>query len=582
MPPTSRAIANDVAAATLSRRAQREISQIMQDIRVTLKRLTNLECSSLAVMDGDSVDAIKDLYYVISNEDPMNVQPARKLLHQQHVVRSSLLPILSMVNADVQGAQENQKRWSVCLYHTFRAISAMMTPIVPDNDLLKPGCALDDLLFQTRVDLVRAPNALCAIVQLLQYYVERKAEKMARFAPAEESKIEDARMENILTFFRNILSPPRATPGQESHINTRDAQLHLAIVGVLHDSDLYATMSVLFGDRSEARGHLTRLVFVVADVYRHTFRLATPKEVAVYALHTPTGVPGMKVEKVEATAVEKNKEPNSEDEAPAVPDKPTKPPLENPEDVITAQEPKKKSVFDFLNDPSDDNDEEDELAKALKEEETKLKAENESQRRASRATDRLNRRSATLRDAMQRERAFIGGAAAVTTSARWTNKYSGGFTVVKKEAPAADKGDNDVSGVISIPASTKERKAQSFSKAVVDARKAVDKRRTGPLKDMRANFQLNSDILCTSAGKKARIAVDSRIKQRRRKARICRSRGGRSSRLYRWLLDFTARKSSSGISIRKKVREILRFRSPMDRSLKQSPRISAHWGARGV
>eukprot|EP00171_Calliarthron_tuberculosum_P018580 IDg18580t1 len=91
---------DDVEAATLSRRALSEISQITQDVRMTQKRLSELDCAPLAVMDADAVDAIKDLFYVVSNEDPLNVMPARKLLCDQHVVATCLLPLLAAVNSD--------------------------------------------------------------------------------------------------------------------------------------------------------------------------------------------------------------------------------------------------------------------------------------------------------------------------------------------------------------------------------------------------------------------------------------------------------------------------------------------------
>ncbi len=405
-------------AAKLSRRALQEISQITQDVRLTLKRLEQPDSSPLAVVDGDAVDAIKDLYYVVNKEDPNNVMPARKLLCEQNIVSGCLLPLLAGINGDTT-AQENQKRWSVCLYHTFRVLSILSVPVLPSNELLKPGCVMDSLLMDIRVQLVREPRAIEAIVALLQYYIDRKAEKQARFAPAEESKIEDARIENILRFFRNVLMPPRTD--RQNELKSRDFGVHLALVGVLFEADLYSTLAILFSSREEACGQLTDIVYTVADIYRYTYRLSSPKEIAACS---------RKRSRLEQTIVHA---------APSVP-------ADNP-----AGEP--ESVFDLPSAPDADNPHFEAPAK-------------KPLLPRRHAVDARSRRGTNLRDAMKRERSLLGGSRAVTTSARWSNRHSGGFTaVVSKPANGQNAQENrsatDTSGNLLV-------------KRVVAARDAVD------------------------------------------------------------------------------------------------------------
>lgn len=454
---------------------------IMQDIRLTLKRLSNLDCAPLAVMDADAVDAIKDLYYVVSNEDPLNVQPARKLLHEQHVVATCLLPLLAAIDSDTNAA-ENHKRWSVCLYHTFRALSALTTPVHPENELLKPGCSLDTYLIDARVELVRRPRAVQAVVALLQYYVERKADKMARFAPAEESKVEDARIENILAFFRHILAPPRTTKDRKTAIAARDVPIHFALVGVLHEADFYSTITVLFSASDEARGHLTKLVFVVAEVLKNTFRLSSAKEVASYSLLTPKQE--IKKEKIDPACGDSKPEPASEPE-----DGEAKQPETVEDDEITeGPNPKQKSVFD------------DDFSDAEAEPESKPKPEQKQPNAPrNRQLERRQRRAAGLREAMLRERKLIGGSRAVVKSARWTNKHSGSFIAVRQSTDPGSAGGSSASGSL-----------KAFAKPIVGGASAVEQSASGPLAELRASFQLSSDLLGAATAAKPRIARDTR------------------------------------------------------------------------
>lgn len=448
---------NDIQAATLSRRALNEITQITQEIRVTLKRVTELDSAPLAVCDADAVDAIKDLFYVMSNEDPLNAMPARKLLCEQRVAVSCLLPLLSAVNADTS-VGENSKRWSVVQYHTFRALSQMCAPIPKENEFLRAGCSLDILLLDMRVALVRSSGALEAIVALLQYYVERRAEKQARFAPAEECRVEDARIENILVFFRNILAPPRSQPQHLRTVRERDRPIHLALIAVLQEADLYATLAILFSSREEARGQMTRLVFTVAEIYRHSYRYSSPKEIAAYAAK-------LKME----THTKLDAKPSVEF-------------LTGVKDTEKETE-QKCSVFDFLNNDSPPKSSENAAPKNVPKRNTAL--------------EKRNRRGAALREAMQRDRTLLGGTRAINSSVRWTNRHSGGFTTVARSS----SGDNARARAEAAASSgTQNGKAVNpFAKCVVAARTAVQQSNDiGPAAALRRSAQLNSDLLCAT------------------------------------------------------------------------------------
>lgn len=143
MPPKNEDTSN--AAATLNAETQRALSQVLQDIRTTVAHLCVPGVSPLAVLDGTAVDALKDMYYIVNTEDPLNAMPARRLIMEQRVVKSALLPLVNAVHSD-PAAQRNQKRWSVPMYQTLRLLSVLSIPVAKDNEFLKPGCNLDSYL----------------------------------------------------------------------------------------------------------------------------------------------------------------------------------------------------------------------------------------------------------------------------------------------------------------------------------------------------------------------------------------------------------------------------------------------------
>eukprot|EP00178_Gracilaria_changii_P004619 TRINITY_DN1749_c0_g1_i4.p1 TRINITY_DN1749_c0_g1~~TRINITY_DN1749_c0_g1_i4.p1 ORF type:complete len:1421 (-),score=296.05 TRINITY_DN1749_c0_g1_i4:5124-9386(-) len=263
-------------AATLSSRQKQILSQILEDIRTNVQHLSLPDVNPLSATDATAVDALKDLYYMLNVEDPLNALPARQYVFASRTVQTLLHPIINALHSH-SSATQNQKRWSVPTYQALRTLCVLTTPIPDTNQFLPRGCALDSHRAELRSFLAHHPAVLDAMVTLLQYYLERKAAKLDDLASAESCRLEDARIDNILTFFRNILSPPRAKPGDPSLVT--DVGIHLALVAALHKVDFYATLSVLYASPSpeEMRLHTTATVFLTADIYAFTLRHSTPK-----------------------------------------------------------------------------------------------------------------------------------------------------------------------------------------------------------------------------------------------------------------------------------------------------------------
>ncbi|PXF41145.1 hypothetical protein BWQ96_09177 [Gracilariopsis chorda] len=259
---------------TLSDRQRDLLSQIVQDIRITVQHLALPKVNPLSATDATAVDALKDLYYMLNVEDRLNALPARQHVFASKTVQTLLHPIIVALNSHPT-AQQNQKRWSVPTYQALRTLCVLTSPIPDANQLLPRGCALDSYHSELRAFLAENPGTLDAMVSLLQYYLERKAAKLEALSSAEACKLEDARIDNILTFFRNILAPPRAKPGDP--IMLTDAGIHLALVAALHKSDFYATLSILFDSAQDMATHTITTVFLTADIFAYTYRHSTPK-----------------------------------------------------------------------------------------------------------------------------------------------------------------------------------------------------------------------------------------------------------------------------------------------------------------
>lgn len=489
-------------AVVLSARALHELSQVTQDIRSTVARVAVPSVSALAVVDAAAVDAVKDLYYMLNIEDPMNAMPARKLLGDRQIVASALLPLLAAVHSD-PAADANPKRWSVPIYQVLRLLSLLSIPISRDNVLLKPGCNLDAQLLQMRADLSAAPRAVHALVALLQYYIERKADKTASFATAEQSKVEDARIDNLLRFFRNILAPPR--DGVTPDFVFRDRGVHFALVGALVDADFYSTLVILFSSREDAQAQYTDLVYTVADIYAHTYRHSTPADIASYSSRNRFANTGKRVM------------PGKENVTPSA-GKSTA--------MVHKLAPSRKkhvSVFDKLRDDASVADAADIADATVKPRRERIHQAYEPKGNASTA-------AAGLRAAMQRERSLIGGGRAVTATARWTSRYSGGFQAMKKapnsvaaESAAAQRqqtssgagGPQSGSGGQTQQTQRARNVANAFSKnavskRVVSAHHFTKKNNTGSEQVFQEGMLVTSEMLCLlSTKRRSKIVIAS-------------------------------------------------------------------------
>ena len=453
---------NSISPATLNDKTLHALSQVLQDIRTTVSHSSLPGISPLAVVDDTAVDALKDLFYTVNSEDPLNAMPVRRLIGEQHIVKSALLPLVAAIDGDPT-SHRKRKRWSVCVYQTLRILSVLSIPITKDNEFLKPGCNLDLHFHKFRADIACNRPALHAFVSLLQYYINRKAEKQDALAPAEESQLEDARIDNILCFFRNILSPPRAQVGDD--ITLRDKGVHLALVGSLVDSDFYSTISILFSSKEDAAAQYTDLVFLVSDIYAQTYRHSNPRE-----MHT----------------FYKNKRCK-----------------ENFIDVVDEHSKKGLSATTVPKSVFDETPEESTLKSTVQGQEL-LSSSGPGigvpQKHKKQALART--KASKIRDALRRERAFIGGSRAITKSARWSSRFSGGLIAKSaarqnspSQAPSTTGGGTEAtnrsSSVLNVA-----------SKRVVSVRNAIQSKPSlNPRRSFQEAVKINSDILCRFAVK---------------------------------------------------------------------------------
>lgn len=447
-------------AATLDSRTLELLSHSLQDIRTTISQLQTPGISPLAALDANAVDALKNLYYVINTEDPMNAMPARRYVLEQRIVRSALLPLVAAVHSD-PSSETNQKRWSVPMYQSLRLLSVLSLPISAENVTVRLGSSLDSSLLKLRADLAESRFAVQGFVALLQYYIERKAEKHSELSTAEESKLEDARIDNILRFFRNILSPPRRGVGEE--IFARDRGVHLALVGALVQADFYSTLAVIFSSREDAHSQYTDIVFLVADVYAHTYRHTTPRQMYhSYKQH----------QQGKGSCLPNASTDNSDEGKGG-----------------------RTSVFASMGKSSD-------VDLAVSKEVVK--------------PDLKRAKSTRIRAALSRERSVIGGARAVTTSARWMSRHSGGFLACRKPngrngvEQSADKPAEDIISSDTFKNGANPRNVST--KRVVSARNMIQSKLSlNPLHDFQEDVKISSDILCLLAAKGRSIGMKRHV-----------------------------------------------------------------------
>lgn len=426
------------------------LSQISQDIRATVSHLSLPDVSALSVLDATAIDGLKDLYYALNSEDPLNAMPVRRHVLTNNIPMDCLVPIAVAADSD-PAAQRNQKRWSLPTYQTLRLFSVLTLPIASDSELPAPA-QLDYLLLDLRFRLASHRNVLATYVSLLQYYVDRKSEKRAALLPAEDSKVEDARIDNILRFFCNILSPPREKVGEA--INQRDREVHLALVGSLAKVDFFSTLAVLFSSEEDSHAYYTDLIFLVADIYALAFRHSSPMQM-IRALRS------VKAD-VEKTIASKIKKDPVQSEPPSVFDEPS------------------MNVFDE-------------------------KTTGTARPEPSIAKVPIPR-STGLRDALLLERATIGGSRAATVGARWTSRHSGGFSKAIRK-PGGDgrqlKSARNPNGI-----------ANTATKQIISAKGAVLTNKAFNSKHaFQESVRINSELLCLLSAKKRSAFNTKALKQ---------------------------------------------------------------------
>lgn len=441
--------------ATLNQQQAKFLSQVSLDIRTTVSNLSLPEVSALSVLDATAIECLKDLYYALNSEDPLNVMPVRRHVLESKLPMDCLVPIAVSADND-PAAPRNRKRWSLPTYQTLRLFSVLTLPISESSELPSPS-QLDYLLLDLRFRLASHRKVLATFVSLLQYYVDRKSEKRAALLPAEESKVEDARIDNILRFFGNLLSPPRLNVGQT--IIQRDRAVHLALVGSLVEVDFFSTLVVLFSSEDDSQAHYTDLVFLVAEIYGLAYRHTSPLQMiraSRFIKNDPTLVK-MEVKNDPAGTTE---EPN----------------------IV-------RSVFD-----DDYNNQFD-------------KEVNQQSSKVLPAPPASAAGSSGLRDALLRERATIGGSRAATVSARWTSRHSGGFTrAIRKpgEAKLQLKSVRNPNGVT----------GSGVSNLVIPAKRAIQSTKVFNVKhDLQEKVHVNSELLCLQSAKKKKAYKDLGKKQ---------------------------------------------------------------------
>jgi hypothetical protein len=479
------------AKAKLSKGALSNLTTIVADVRKAVGRLGppgSAVLNTLCVSPDNFtvVSCMRDLFELLNNEDPEGEMPIRRVLGDWNVVRVSVIPVLLAVHADPFAADE-PKRWATCMYHTLRLLSILSVPIDEGNSALLPGCNTEIQLMDLKHTFASNPIALHPIVSLLQFYMQRKAEKMESLSAAQDAKLEDARIDNILRFFRNLLTPPRS--GVNRELMGRDRGTHIALVGAMGGAVLFDTLSILFASEEDARAQYTNIVYIVSEIYSLAFRHSTARDLA--------------------RAVR----PRSSTLDAAIANTTSKAVIFRPA-AMPKGEPQ-RSVFDEADETpaGADGNFSDAEASAMPAPTTKSIA--------SIADPAVRTKSSVaaafgLRAALQRERSLIVGSRSVVASARWANRHSGGFISVAKPTPAAAVVQpanraprGSPSAVAKAAAATAAATTKRLmSKRIVSARNMTSGQKAGAAGVMQAGMRLNSEILCLLGAKgRPRISI---------------------------------------------------------------------------
>lgn len=441
--------------ATLNPRQLAFLSQTSQEIRTTVSHLTLPKISPLSVLDSSAIDSLRDLFYVLNTEDPLNSMPVRRYILVNNIPKDCLFPITVAADSD-PAAERNRKRWALPIYQTLRLLSVLTLPIATDSELPKPS-QLDYLLLDLRAQLASHRETLAAYVSLLLHYIDRKAEKRAALAPAEEAKREDARIDNILRFFSNLLSPPRRAVAEE--IIERDRPVHTALVGSLVSVDFYSTLAVLFPSAEEGSAHYTDLIFLVADIYALTYRHSSPRQ--MFRVHLE--------QKINAKCLST--------------------PADGTQPAGTSNLHGSGDVFDPPNNRA-------------------FQQNHDKPIPVKKVTFKMQRtrHAPSLRDALRLERSAIGGARAITASARWSSRHSGGFMRTVK--PSAD-------AATTLCSRKPNGETGSAVTRILSARGAIQQNKTfNPKQAFQDSIGVNSQILCQLATRGRSLLKKKGLKQK--------------------------------------------------------------------
>lgn len=484
--------------ASLSNREMRALTTVVSDVRAAVARLRPPARPMEVLVHADAVPALRDIYYMLSNEDPMDAMPGRNVLGKWLFASRCAIPILSAVHADgvknPEGDCAMNRRGGPTVYQTLRLLSMLSAPIDEANEVLVPGCNLEVHIMDLKHALAATPGAIEAIVSMLQHYMERKANNDANLVPAAESRVVEARIDNILRFFRNLLTPPRSTVARE--LMSRDRGTHIALVGACMRADLFVTLNLLFMDHDEARNLDTRIVLLVSEIYALALRCSSARDLAATVARTRRNrSPGERAIGARqglfssgpnhGRSCEETVGSGSDDELDLGTDV--------PDNDVTCSGGGSGGGAGSRRPTEEDSDRARGAAPTFA-------------RGGSRA---LPGAAGGLRAALQRERSLVGGGRSVVASGRWTNRHSGSFHVV---AAAAGKegGSNDAPGTASASAlnptgrsAVAAPRAKSLtSKRIVSVRNVSSRvGKTGTAGALQAGLKISSELLCILGAK---------------------------------------------------------------------------------
>lgn len=512
MPPTKEKDGKGSApkVAKLKKSVLADLTLTVSDIRATVPHLCSPADSLETLATAGAIVAMRDLSRLVQNEDPLDAMPARKVLGDWAFGAKCALPILRHIGPDAE-LSANPPRWAAALYQTVRLLTVLTAPVEAENTVLAAGCNLEAHLMELKGALATAEMVVDPIVALLQFYMEKKAEKVAQFALAEDCKLEDARMENILHLFRNLLTPPREDVPKE--LMALDRSTHIAVVGACVRADLFSSLSLLFAAGESTRDLDTRFVLLSSEIFALAFRHSSARELALHAARAERH--GRKFETGSSVLIE-------------------------PSSVAV------DSVFESADANIDDCEEAEAGAEAEAEPEAEPETEAETRPRDSgrlpgsvtgsgrvlqQASGNSSRRGAAgagLRAALQRERSLVGGGRSVIASGRWTTRHSGGFHVVSGGAAGGSRarggtaaggrstGADSQSRNASIPGSrvgsglpgagADGRAKNLVSKRIVSARALFSAPKKGFAGVVQTGMQTNCELLCV-LGAKGRVKV---------------------------------------------------------------------------